>query len=290
MVSFFLGIYSVAPGVMLGLFSAGLIVWTVVRERLFKKRHLRLQKLATPYLQSRFDVWMMHARQTACDRLRTVAMVGKPAWELLVLWPISTEPGPVMRRSWHPPSFSAPSLFGVAGYYSTERSLIVVPAVKAELREKPGGVLAAIVRGVKEAIPPDEPMVDLVEMAIGEALGEGGRPYLRNFVKVDVLELFYSDMSTIEYTAESETIGRLTVATTDGRRFTLRSVPELSLRVRETIGRMKKRPQPAPEPVHVPASQGSSAIPPDRKTCPMCAEEVRAAAKVCRYCGYRFMP
>lgn len=26
------------------------------------------------------------------------------------------------------------------------------------------------------------------------------------------------------------------------------------------------------------------------KTCPDCAEEVRAAAKVCRFCGYRFEP
>jgi hypothetical protein len=26
----------------------------------------------------------------------------------------------------------------------------------------------------------------------------------------------------------------------------------------------------------------------DYKTCPDCAEEVRAAANVCRFCGYRF--
>ena len=42
------------------------------------------------------------------------------------------------------------------------------------------------------------------------------------------------------------------------------------------------RPLPFPPPQH-PASRE-----PERKTCPDCAESVLAAARVCRYCGYRF--
>jgi Uncharacterised protein family UPF0547 len=39
----------------------------------------------------------------------------------------------------------------------------------------------------------------------------------------------------------------------------------------------------------VPAA-ASAAAEAERKTCPDCAETVLAAAKVCRYCGYRFEP
>ena len=33
--------------------------------------------------------------------------------------------------------------------------------------------------------------------------------------------------------------------------------------------------------------QATAALPSDEKTCPQCAERIKAAAKVCRYCGHK---
>jgi hypothetical protein len=48
-------------------------------------------------------------------------------------------------------------------------------------------------------------------------------------------------------------------------------------------------PAPAPPP---PPPPGATAAPapggPETKTCPMCAEDVKAAAVLCRFCGHRF--
>jgi hypothetical protein len=45
---------------------------------------------------------------------------------------------------------------------------------------------------------------------------------------------------------------------------------------------------PPISPAQVPAGPAQAPVSPDRKVCPECAEAVRAAARSCRFCGYRF--
>jgi hypothetical protein len=76
-----------------------------------------------------------------------------------------------------------------------------------------------------------------------------------------------------------------------------RATPRLRVildRAEEAVGDRQNQLGIEPEPTTAPspprdlARSPSGAVDSESKTCPDCAEEVKAAARVCRFCGYRF--
>jgi hypothetical protein len=63
--------------------------------------------------------------------------------------------------------------------------------------------------------------------------------------------------------------------------------------LRDTVGPLTELPVDTPAPAAPPPPPaGPTAAPApggsETKTCPMCAEDVKAAAVLCRFCGHRF--
>jgi hypothetical protein len=88
------------------------------------------------------------------------------------------------------------------------------------------------------------------------------------------------------------------VCTLPGCTFSASTIQEYQAHQRETIAGATDVPQSprldteiAPEPGLAVALISQPANPvPEFKLCPDCAEEIRYAARKCRFCGYRFAP
>ena len=113
------------------------------------------------------------------------------------------------------------------------------------------------------------------------------------------IHIFIEDVTAVAL-ASAPGGRRVFVLTADGQQLTVPydadhddEFRRLCAALRDTVGSLTELPTdipapappppPPPAPTAAPAPGGS-----ETKTCPMCAEDVKAAAVLCRFCGHRF--
>jgi hypothetical protein len=104
-------------------------------------------------------------------------------------------------------------------------------------------------------------------------------------------ELFFQEMINIAYTtAEANSKSAVVVTMRDGRRIEVPGTERIADLVRRRLREYKS--QSTTEGGVAASLQGdggaSSIASGNTKACPMCAEAIKVAAKICRYCGHKF--
>jgi len=112
-----------------------------------------------------------------------------------------------------------------------------------------------------------------------------------NFSSVSATEVYFTEMITIEYDGSQQNFG-LSISTRDGRTLRIDGNPDVANWLREKVRASKQfsAPRPASQPTSQPAPAPQVISSDTHKVCPMCAEDVKLAAKICRYCRYEFEP
>lgn len=107
---------------------------------------------------------------------------------------------------------------------------------------------------------------------------------------VKCTELFFEEMINADYTLTAGELGTLTVSMRDGNPFDVTTSSAIAERVLGGLRGSKRPGVAAGEHGQPDAADGHAPIVPDAeyKTCPMCAEPVRAAARICRFCRHDF--
>lgn len=192
---------------------------------------------------------------------------------------------------------SVPQKIGYLGYLLTENSLIIAPSESANLTRigekstdkrfwdsligNTTNIELPLALDLKKATYHLDKQIepsDLIDL-----------PSNLSFV-----ELFFQEMINIEYSFSAESQrNAITVTMRDGMQFKYLGSQEFSDRLQNALRKFKSSIVDVTSGSKTQTQQQEQVIKEDRKNdtkvCPMCAEEVKPAAKICRFCQHKFV-
>lgn len=168
----------------------------------------------------------------------------------------------------------------------TAQGLVVLPPAAASVREGSGAreILAQVAtRPALVGLPSLEYYAAALEFAGGADSEAVARAGTGSVAGLSSTELFYSEMINLELKPRrsEDPDAEFAVRMRDGRELWLKANAEFIDRAAGALRATKAAVAEAPAMGH---NRGAG----DDKVCPMCAETVRAAALICRYCRHTF--
>ncbi|MHC9542468.1 MAG: zinc ribbon domain-containing protein [Vulcanimicrobiota bacterium] len=185
-----------------------------------------------------------------------------------------------------------PPKMGYLVYLLTENSLIVAPAESANLTKVSG---KSFIKTIWDSfLNIDFPLaVDLKKISFSLDEPVDPKIVLDLPKKISFVELFFQEMINTEYSFSTESQrNSITITMRDGLQFRYMGSQEFSDKLQNALRKFKSTLADMDSSSRAPVQQQEQIIPEekkDTKVCPMCAEEVKAAAKICRFCQYKFV-
>lgn len=185
------------------------------------------------------------------------------------------------------PSFHGTQCFGFLSFFLTKQALFILPKHVSNIRNQASSIGSVLVNVAKEFLEQSErvyPLVDLYRSTLLLVNQGKIQIILKNFEDTSASELFFNEMVMIDYNSLDKEKGTMTITTRDGRCFDIFSSAQITEKLKVSLRMYKSQDFITQSPKSLYNSNTT-----DSKECPMCAETVKKAAKICRYCRYEFV-
>jgi len=193
---------------------------------------------------------------------------------------------------WSAPLFKESQIISPTFFLGSAQSVTIVPKLESNdlkgkniFSEKFAQVFVA--KQIKELLM-KRPYINLYSIFV-QKFEDNAEPKYLNMEKNSAIELFFSEMVNVEYDGDPNGFD-LSISTRDGKTFDIDGNVEIANWLRDQIRASKPNIESNPPVRTVPTTTAISTpeVKNDTKTCPMCAEDIKAAAKICRYCRHTF--